>query len=306
MQFYFIDPRGGKSKVFGLWQGILLSLIFSVLISSGGFYFGSQHGSDLERKRARSNTGVCLAELKGQELKLSELQKTSENRMDALALRLGQLQSQILRMNALGQRVVEKLKISKGEFNFSEMPPRGGGGAERLSRPQTYENLRDQVADLSLQIQDRDVKLSVLDELMVNRDIRKQAYPAGRPLTKGWLSSSFGWRNDPFNGRRAFHHGIDFAGRNGSNVVAVASGLVTSAGKYRGYGNLVAIDHGGGYVTHYAHNKELTVALGDRVNQGDAIAKMGSTGHSTGPHVHFEVLRHGKKINPIKFILTKR
>ncbi len=141
---------------------------------------------------------------------------------------------------------------------------------------------------------------------MVNREIRKQAYPAGRPLTKGWLSSYYGWRNDPFNGRRAFHHGIDFAGRKGSNVVAVASGLVTSSGKYRGYGNMVAIDHGGGHVTHYAHNKELRVSPGDRVNQGDTIAKMGSTGHSTGPHVHFEVLRHGKKINPIKFIRTKR
>ena len=306
MQFYFIDPRGGKSKVFGLWQGILLSLTLSLLISSGGFYFGIQHGSDLVRNQARNNTQVCFAELKSQEIKLAELQKSSENRMDALALRLGQLQSQILRMNALGQRVVEKLKISKGEFNFSEMPPRGEGEAEKLSQPQTYENLLDQVADLSLQIQDRDVKLNVLDELMVNREIRKQAYPAGRPLSKGWLSSYYGWRNDPFNGRRAFHHGIDFAGRNGSNVVAVASGLVTSAGKYRGYGNMVAIDHGGGYVTHYAHNKELSVSPGDKVSQGDTIAKMGSTGHSTGPHVHFEVLRHGKKINPIKFIRTKR
>ena len=146
----------------------------------------------------------------------------------------------------------------------------------------------------------------LVDELMVNREIRKLAYPAGRPLTKGWLSSPYGWRNDPFHGRRAFHHGIDFAGRKGTNVVAVASGLVTSAGKYRGYGHMVAIDHGGGYVTHYAHNKELRVSPGDRVKPGDVIAKMGSTGHSTGPHVHFEVLRHGKKINPIKFIRTKR
>ncbi len=306
MQFYFIDPLGGKSKVFSLWSGVLLGFTALLFISSGVFYFGVQHGSELELKHAHNNTNVCIAELKSQEIKLGELRKASENRMDALALRLGELQSQILRMNAVGQRVVEKLKIGKGEFNFSEMPPRGGIDIDIQSQPQTYTSLVDQIANLSVQIQDRDVKLNVLDEFMVNREIRKQAYPAGRPLTKGWLSSPYGWRNDPFNGRRAFHHGIDFAGRNGSNVVAVAAGLVTSAGKYRGYGNMVAIDHGGGYVTHYAHNKELTVSPGDRVSQGDTIAKMGSTGHSTGPHVHFEVLRHGKKINPIKFIRTKR
>ncbi len=142
MQFYFIDTRGGKSKVFGLWQGILLSLVLSLLLSCGGFYFGIQHGSDLVRNQARNNNQVCFTELKSQKLKLGELQKASENRMDALALRLGQLQSQILRMNALGQRVVEKLKIGKGEFNFSEMPPRGRGEAEKSSTTRIAGGLR--------------------------------------------------------------------------------------------------------------------------------------------------------------------
>jgi murein DD-endopeptidase MepM/ murein hydrolase activator NlpD len=130
--------------------------------------------------------------------------------------------------------------------------------------------------------------------------------PAGRPITSGWLSSYFGIRTDPFTGKKERHKGLDFAGKLGSDVVAVASGVVTWAGRRYGYGNLVEINHGNGYSTRYGHNDKITVKVGDAVKKGQIIAKMGSTGRSTGPHVHFEVLHKGKQVDPMSYIKTAR
>jgi murein DD-endopeptidase MepM/ murein hydrolase activator NlpD len=115
------------------------------------------------------------------------------------------------------------------------------------------------------------------------------------------MSSSYGARSDPFEGHVAQHRGIDFAGAAGSEVLAVAEGVVTRVEKVAGYGNLVEITHGQ-YVTRYAHNQSALVAEGDRVSRGQPVALMGSTGRSTGPHVHFEVLQNGRHVNPLKFI----
>ena len=127
-------------------------------------------------------------------------------------------------------------------------------------------------------------------------------YPAGRPVQQGWLSSYYGWRTNPFGGNQQFHKGIDFAGKENSEIVAVGGGVVTYSGKRYGYGNLVEITHGNGYITRYGHNKKNLVREGETVKKGQAIALMGSTGRSTGPHVHFEVIKDGKKIDPAKFI----
>ena len=126
--------------------------------------------------------------------------------------------------------------------------------------------------------------------------------PAGRPIPTGWLSSYFGNRTDPMTGRKAFHSGMDFAGRPGSDIIAVASGVVVWSGRRHGYGHMVEIDHGNGYTTIYAHNKRNLVRVGDRVRKGDVIALMGASGRATGTHVHFEVLRHGKPVNPLDYV----
>ena len=138
--------------------------------------------------------------------------------------------------------------------------------------------------------------------MMMNRNLQAEVMPAGRPVTHGWLSSYFGMRTDPFTGHRAFHTGLDFAGKLGSDVVAVAAGVVTYAGKRSGYGNLVEINHGNGYSTRYGHNSKILVNVGQTIKKGQVIAKMGSTGRSTGPHVHFEVLINGHAVNPKKYI----
>jgi murein DD-endopeptidase MepM/ murein hydrolase activator NlpD len=136
----------------------------------------------------------------------------------------------------------------------------------------------------------------------LTEDAIKSAIPSGKPVKNGWVSSYYGYRTDPFNGKKVFHDGLDFAGKEGSKVYAVADGIVTWKGRRNGYGELVEIDHGNGYVTRYAHNKTVIAEQGQKVTKGQAIALMGSTGRSTGPHVHFEVLRDGKSVNPYKFV----
>lgn len=238
---------------------------------------------------------------------LRDVEIDAQSQVDALAVRVGQLQSHILRLDALGERLVDIGSLDKGEFSFSEPPALGGpealgvlGGASAM--PELLQDLQR----LQEKISNREQQLGLMEDLIMNSNLAETLYPAGRPIKKGWISSYYGMRNDPFTGKRAMHKGMDFAGKDGTDVVAVAAGVVTWVGKRHGFGELVEINHGKGYVTRYGHNKELLVEIGDRVKQGQTIAKMGSTGRSTGPHVHFEVLRNGKIVNPTKYIQAKR
>ncbi len=280
-----------------LRKSILISFLMLVSISLGVFYLGARYGSYLERQISHTDFQPVVTVPS-----LATIEPDSESRLNALALKLGQLQSQLLRLNVIGRRVVEKLDIGKGEFDFSASPAMGGVDAEVDSQAQTYEEVLQQIASFSTEIEKKALQLNTLNDLLTNKELEEKTLPAGQPVRKGWLTSTYGWRTDPFSGKRSFHSGVDFAGKKGADVVAVASGLVVWAGRDGGYGNSVAIDHGDGYVTRYAHNTDLVVSAGDMVNKGDTVAHMGSTGHSTGTHVHFEVLLDNKKINPMKFI----
>ncbi len=155
---------------------------------------------------------------------------------------------------------------------------------------------------LANQIEDREQQLATLDALMAKRKIQREIFIAGRPIKKGWMSSRYGRRTDPFNGRIAWHAGVDFAGKMGSDIVSVAAGVVTWSSKRSGYGQMVEVNHGGGFSTRYAHNSENLVKVGDIVQKGQVIALMGSSGRSTGPHVHFEVYKHGRAVDPASYI----
>jgi len=245
-------------------------------------------------------------ELYRQHQRVEDATQEAQENVTALAARLGQLQAHVIRMEALGQRLTKMAKLDKGEFDFESPPAQGGPepaqGAERFEIPdflQTLEGLSQQIADRSRQ-------LTVLESMLMNHNLQAEIVPAGRPTHGGWISSFFGMRTDPFHGRREFHEGMDFAGKAGSNIMAVAAGVVTWAGERYGYGKLVEINHGNGYATRYGHNAEILVKVGDTVKKGKVLAKMGSTGRSTGPHVHFEVLRHGKAVDPAKYIQASR
>jgi murein DD-endopeptidase MepM/ murein hydrolase activator NlpD len=238
---------------------------------------------------------------------LEDVTSDTQGGIDALAIRLGQLQSQLLRLDALGERLVNIGGLDKGEFSFDEPPAQGGPEAlSSLSEQSALPDLLLEMEQMEKMIEHRHQQLALVEDLIMNSNLEEAVHPAGRPVTKGWISSYYGMRNDPFTGKRTMHKGIDFAGKEGSDVVAVAAGVVTWSGKRSGYGELIEINHGKGYITRYGHNKKCLVEVGDRVRQGQVIAEMGSTGRSTGPHVHFEVVRNGKTIDPTRYTLNKR
>jgi murein DD-endopeptidase MepM/ murein hydrolase activator NlpD len=237
-----------------------------------------------------------------QQLQIDDARKSARSQLDALTLRIGQMQAQMLRLNALGNQLVAQAGLDKDEFDFNSPPAVGGpedvAGLESIELP----DFLSMLDELSVQMEDRGQKLSVLDTLLMDRSLHDRIMPSGSPVKNGWVSSGYGKRTDPFTGKKELHKGVDLAGKEGSGVLSVGDGIVTWAGERTGYGNLVEVTHGNGYVTLYGHNKKLLVAVGDTVKKGQQIAVLGSTGRSTGPHVHFEVVHNGQQVNPSKYL----
>jgi len=246
--------------------------------------------------------GIWRDSVHEQEAEIKNMRRSAQADLDALALRVGQMQAQMLRLNALGERLVSQGDLDSEEFDFEALPAVGGPGGAAAMESVTVPDFMAMLDELGAQVADREQKLSVLETLLMSRSLSERVIPSGRPVEEGWLSSKYGKRNDPFTGKQEFHKGLDFAGKKGSDVVAVGDGVVTWAGKRSGYGDLIEISHGNGYVTRYAHNNEHLVKVGDTVRKGQQIALMGSSGRSTGPHVHFEVLLNGKTVNPASYL----
>jgi len=232
--------------------------------------------------------------------------KQHKRQVTALTMKLAELQSQLLRLNALGERLADDANIPDKEFNFSQLPPSGGPSIAIdviAHKPLTI--LLEEIEQLETNINHEEKQLQLLESLTFGHHIENNRYLSGRPIEKGWLSSYYGMRKDPFHGRPTMHKGVDFAGKEGTGVIATGAGVVSWASKRYGYGQLIEIDHGDGFKTRYGHNKTLLVEVGDVVNKGQVIAKMGSTGRSTGPHVHYEILKHNTQINPVKYVYRK-
>lgn len=238
--------------------------------------------------------------IEGELQALEDVKANTETAVNAMVGRLSLLQSHVMRLDALGARLARMAQLDDMEFGV-ENPPGIGG-------PQTVPNdtSRD-VSDLDFLVtldqleqalQDREDKLTAMETMLMGRSLQDQTRPQGNPAKGGWFSSLFGYRTDPISGKKEFHQGVDLAGRSGMPVTSVASGIVTWSGPNQGYGNLVEISHGNGYVTRYAHNQENLVSVGEKVEKGETIATMGSSGRSTGTHVHFEVVRNGRRVDP--------
>ncbi len=286
-----------------VWVLLFIAFLVSAALASfTGYRLGlagaSQESDELTRE--------WQVNLEQQQRELSRLQQAAQDSANALARRLGQMQAQVIRLEALGQRLVKMAHLDSGEFDFENPPAQGGPASMASQNAIGTPDLLAALERLSRQLEDRSSQLQVLEGVLMNRGLQAEVLPEGRPIVQGWLSSRYGMRTDPFTGKRDFHAGIDFAGKEGSAVVATAAGVVTWAGTRSGYGKLVEINHGSGYATRYGHNRKILVKIGDTVKKGQIIGEMGSTGRSTGPHVHFEVLINGRTVNPAKYIQAAR
>ena len=277
---------------------VLLMIGVLGLVISGSAWLGYGLNPNLDKQALIEE---WQADVRSQQVQLSHIREEADADIDALSSRIGLLQAHVMRLDALGRKLVKMASIDTKEFDFDSSPPLGGPAttADKVVEP---DELSKAIDKLGLQLNDRENQLVVMENLVLNKNLQKEVEPSGRPITKGWLSSYFGMRTHPLSGRREMHKGIDFAGSMGGQVIAVAKGVITYSGKRYSYGNLIEIAHGNGYSTRYAHNSRLLVSVGDTVEKGFQIAEIGSSGRSTGPHVHFEVIKNGREVNPIPFI----
>ena len=245
------------------------------------------------------------AQIELQKGELKDVESDSRRNLDALAMQIGQLRAQATRLNALGDRLTQVGKLEDGEFDFAAEPALGGP-EEEASESASPLPLGNDIESLRAEFERQEAQLGVLENLLFDRKIDNALLPTGMPVAHGYVASGYGTRTDPISGRQAVHLGVDFDVPMGSDVLAVAEGVVTYSAVRNGYGNVVEIDHGNGYMTRYAHNSRNVVEVGTRVHIGQVLAKVGSSGRSTGPHCHFEVWLNGRPVNPIAYVRSTR
>lgn len=304
MHIIFVRRRSGIPRRLDLKRPLhLLFLALMVappMIAAGlvGNRLGLREGADL----ASAHVAHWQAQIEEQQRAVEATREKTEADLAALGRQIATLHAQLIRLDALGERLVQMADLDRGEFDFSQ-PPAIGGPEDGLLPPQIdASGMMSALTTLSALLSDRARQLDVLEHLLLTRKLENRVEPRGEPVDTGWISSYFGRRNDPFHGRVAHHAGVDFAGRQGSPIKAVADGVVKYAGTRTGYGLIVEVNHGNGLVTRYGHNSKNLVKAGDRIERGQTIALMGSTGRSTGPHMHFEVLENGRARDPMAYI----
>ena len=302
MQFIIVDNKSGSIKRFDA-NRCLLSLVFSGLVTilAAVGYFSYLHGAG-DAAQIAEILAVWRQVLQEQDSKIAIASRDATSSLNASVLRISKLQAHMMRLDALGERLTSLAKLDKGEFNFSQPPALGGPSSIDTGVDITSSNYLQQLHRLAIDIENRQQQMSVLETLLTNRNIQQGSFLSGRPVLKGWISSRYGYRIDPINGKKSWHNGVDFASAEGADVVAVAAGIITHSGSKPGYGEMIEISHGGGFFTRYGHHKQGIVKLGDIVKKGQRIGLVGSSGRSTGPHVHFEVFRRGKSVDPAAYI----
>jgi murein DD-endopeptidase MepM/ murein hydrolase activator NlpD len=270
-----------------------------VVLSSLISYFGVRHASDLRLPLLHSLVRAAQVE---------ESQKTEayvRDNLNVMAVKLGEMQAQMVRLDALGERLSSAAGIRPGDFRFGEIPGRGGALASALP-PQDLSlgDLGRQLDLMARQMEARGDLLGVLETHMLDARVKRTLTPTALPVRGAWNASGFGWRIDPITGQVALHEGIDFIAESGTPIYAAAAGVVVTAEYHPAYGNMIEIDHGGDLLTRYAHASKLAAKSGQLVKRGEMIAEVGSTGRSTGSHLHFEVRQRGVAQNPARFLIA--
>lgn len=302
MQIIVVDKRLARALTLSITRrhalAALLALTVAVLLLSGAFSFLTVRAASAFRIPILSDvvSFVTRAEMDRKD------QFVRDN-VSALARKLGEVQAQLMRLDAIGERVGKAAGIRPEEFRFAHLPGRGGAMASGESM--TLRDLDLELRQLSLSVEQRSDYLSVIEAELRAHQVRQALMPHSKPVADGFVGSGYGWRSDPFSGEMSHHSGIDFAAPTGTPVHAAAGGVVVVSEYHPVWGNIVEVDHGNELLTRYAHASRLNVAVGDIVKRGQKLAEVGSTGRSTGPHLHFEVHHRGVAQNPAKFLLAK-
>lgn len=280
----------------GLAGGLLL--VVSVVFLAGG-WFGARWAAG----RPAAQLASWSTELAAQQAELTGIRQMMRDKLDEVAVRVGQMNADVLKLDALGRRLsgVARLDAREPATRRSATPAPAGVPAPAAA-PAGVDGIEFELDRLGRELSLRERELATLEAAILTRNLNQSLLPRGKPVGDGEITSTFGERLDPITGRSTFHPGVDFAAPQGTTVMSVATGVVTWAGPHPAYGNLVEVNHGNGYATRYGHNQKVLVRVGDTVRKGQTLALSGSTGRSTGPHVHFEVLRDGSVVNPASFI----
>jgi murein DD-endopeptidase MepM/ murein hydrolase activator NlpD len=300
MKVIFISRKHGGSRSIELsrWSRALLSLCclgLPIGLAASGYIAGQESG-------ARALPGAALDALQDESGASADGTELSQRQLQAMTINLAELEARMTRLDALGQHLTSMADLEEGEFDFSQPPALGGPVSSEFNVDLKPMNLDGELGRFESRLNNREQQLEMLESLLTNSKWQEQSALSGRPVKSGYMSSRYGWRIDPISGKRSMHTGLDFAGKSGSEIVAVASGVVTWAGRDGAYGNTVEVSHGGDYVTRYSHNKENLVAPGDVVRKGETIALMGTSGRATGTHVHYEVYKNGRSVDPSSYV----
>ena len=268
-----------------------------IVLAAALFYVSVRHAAQIRLPMVES---LLLSAQQDQARKAEDFLRENLN---AMAVKLGQMQAQLMRLDALGERLSGLAGLKPQEFRFSEVPGRGGA-VSTLSPPHDLSlgEFSQQLDTLSKQMENRTDYLGIVESTLFDARVKKKLMPTITPVEASWNASSFGWRIDPITGQQALHEGIDFIADVGTPVFAAAGGVVVAAEYHSQYGQMVEIDHGNDFVTRYAHASKLLVKVGELVRRGRKVAEVGSTGRSTGPHLHFEVRYKGVAQNPGRFL----
>ncbi len=289
-----------RTLTFGPAQMLVAAILAGIgmlFIAVSLFYLTLRYSAELRLPLLES----ALASVQEREARKAE--SFLRENLNAMAVKLGQMQAQLLRLDALGDRVSSLAGLKPSEFRFNENPGRGGAVSTMLP-PQNLSmaNFGRQLDVLSRQLDNRTDNLGILETTLFDVRVKSKLLPTVTPVDAGWNASSFGWRIDPFSGQNALHEGVDFIADVGTPIFAAAGGVVLTAETHPQFGKMVEIDHGNDFVTRYAHASRLLVKPGELVQRGRKIAEVGSTGRSSGPHLHFEVRYRDVAQNPARFL----
>jgi murein DD-endopeptidase MepM/ murein hydrolase activator NlpD len=301
MQIILLHPRFNTRTITLTHWHIMLGLIgFSFivfLLASSLYYLTFRYGADYKIPFIKDVMANATQD------DVSRKDKYVKENLAAMARKLGEMQAQLMRLDALGERVQGLAGVKPQEFNFKEMPGRGGAEPSSvMDQPLSMEEFRKELDAMSLDVDHRADYMNVVESTLMSYKIKSKLLPTIQPVNAAYNSSSFGWRIDPFTGHHTFHEGIDFPAPIGTAINAAAGGVVITAEYHYQFGNMIEIDHGNDIVTRYAHASRLFAKVGDIVKRGQHIADIGTTGRSTGPHLHFEVMVKGIHQDPRKFL----